>query len=148
MAQNPKRKGSGSQVQGTPAKRSRWEDDLAMAPSECSPTAALSGVHSAQISGGSFTVIGSSSSTTIHNTYNYGPKTVSEDILLLLRSLSLPNFRDIQLDTLSKATDGTCLWLTQGHIFLLWIKNGRIMWGIGIRKSLICQILLDAHGFL
>jgi hypothetical protein len=139
MAQNPKRKGSGSQVQGAPAKRSRWEDDLAMAPSECSPTAALiSGVHSAQIYGGSFTVVGSSSSnttTTIQNTYNYGPQTGSEDILSILKSLSLPNFRDIQLDTLSKATDGTCVWLTESNIFLFWIKNGRILWGIGIRKS-------------
>jgi hypothetical protein len=109
-----------------------------MAPSECSPTAALiSGVHSAQIYGGSFTVVGSSSSTTttIQNNYNYGPQTVSKDVLSILRSLSLPNFRDIQLDTLSKATDGTCLWLTEGTIFLLWIKNGRILWGIGIRKS-------------
>jgi hypothetical protein len=95
----------------------------------------MSGVHSAQISGGSFTVIGSSSSsTTINNTYNYGPQTVSKDILSVLRSLSLPNFRDIQLDTLSKATNGTCVWLTEGNIFLFWIKNGRILWGIGIRR--------------
>jgi hypothetical protein len=36
---------------------------------------------------------------------------------------------------LSKATDGTCVWLTEGNIFLFWIKNGRILWGIGIRKS-------------
>jgi hypothetical protein len=149
MAHNPKRKASGSQVQGAPAKRSRWEDDLAMTPSECSPTAALiSGVHSAQIYGGSFTVVASSSSTAIQNTYNYGPQTVSEGILSILRSLSLPNFRDIQLDTLSKATEGTCIWLTSGEMFLFWIANGRILWGIGIRKSLPCQMLSDAHVLL
>jgi ankyrin repeat domain-containing protein 50 len=92
-------------------------------------------------------VVGSSS-TAIHNTYNYGSQTVAVDILEILRSLSLPNFRDIQLDTLSKATDGTCLWLTEGNMFLLWVKNGRILWGIGIRESLLCERPSDAHRFL
>jgi hypothetical protein len=138
MATNPKRKGSSSQLQGNTEKRARWEDELAMSHSECSPTAAgtalLSGVQSAQIHGGSFSVVGTS--TAIQNTYNnYGPQTGPVDVQEILRNLSLPNFRDIHLDTLSKATDGTCVWLTEGNIFLLWIKNGRILWGIGIRKS-------------
>jgi hypothetical protein len=134
MAGNPKRKGSSSAGKGAPSTRERWEDELAMTPSECSPTAALiSGVQSVQIQGGSFTVAGSS--TTIHNTCNYGPQKVSKDILEILKSLSLPNFRDIQLDTLSKATEGTCIWFTSGEIFLFWIANGRILWGIGIRMS-------------
>jgi hypothetical protein len=135
MAGNPKRKGSSSTGQGAMSKRARWEEELAMSPAECSPTAAgtslISGVHSVQIQGGSFTVAGSS--TTVHNTYNYGPQKVSKDILEILKSLSLPNFRDIQLDTLSKATEGTCIWFTSGEMFLFWIANGRILWGIGIR---------------
>jgi hypothetical protein len=78
-------------------------------------------------------VIGSS---TVQNTYHmHGPQPAATDILEILRSLPLPNFRDIQLDTLSKATDGTCIWLTSGEMFLIWVKNGRILWGIGIRTS-------------
>jgi hypothetical protein len=147
MAGNPKRKGSGSQAQSAMAKRARWEDNLAMTPSESSPTAALiSGVPSAHIHGGSFAVVGSG--TVVQNTYhNYGPQTPAMDILAILRNLPLPNFRDIQLDTLSKATDGTCASLTSGEMFLYWISNRGILWGIGIRKSLYtvdtAQMLTD-----
>jgi hypothetical protein len=133
MAMNPKRKGSGSQAESATAKRARWEDELATPPSETSPTAALiSGVPSAHIHGGSYTVIGSN----VQNTYHiHGPQPSATDILDILRNLPLPNFRDIQLDTLSKATDGTCIAVTAGEMFLYWIKKGRILWGIGIRAS-------------
>jgi hypothetical protein len=144
MASNLKRKGSGSQSQGTTAKRARWEDELAVAPSDCSPTAAgasaalISGVQSAQIYGGSFTVVGSST-TYVHN---HGPQDASANILKILKSLSLPNFRHIQLDTLAKATDGTCIWLTDGDMFLFWVSNGGILWGIGIRMSSLRDTLI------
>jgi hypothetical protein len=134
MAGIPKRKGSGSQAQSAIAKRARWEDDVAMSPSESTPTAALiPGGSGHQINGGSFAVVGSG---TVQNIYNsYGPHTSAIDVLEILRSLSLPNFRDIQLDTLSKATDGTCIWLTSGEMFLFWVRSGRILWGVGIRMS-------------
>jgi hypothetical protein len=145
MAGNPKRKGSSSTGQSAMSKRARWEDKLAMAPSECSPTAAgtslISGVHSVQIQGGSFSVDGSS--TTVHNISNYGPGKASTNILEILRALSLPNFRHIQLDTLSKATEGTCIWLTSGEMFLFWVANGRILWGIGIRRSYYCASAIE-----
>ncbi|KAH6894844.1 hypothetical protein BKA70DRAFT_793725 [Coprinopsis sp. MPI-PUGE-AT-0042] len=136
MHGNTKRKDSVSLGQDVTTKRGRWEAELAGPPSEHSPTASGSAlVHSTQINGGVFTVAGRDSNTTIHNpTYNFGPQTASVDVLHILNSLSLPNFRDIQLDTLAKATDGTCIWLTTGDIFVFWVKNGRILWGIGIRK--------------
>jgi hypothetical protein len=135
MAVNPKRKASGSQVLSTTADPGRWEDQLAMKPSECSPIAALiSGVQSAHIHGGSFTVVGSNTAIQ-NNYYSYGTQTPTTNILEILKALSLPNFRDIQLDTLSKATDGTCIWLTTGEMFVFWVANGRILWGIGIRMS-------------
>jgi hypothetical protein len=134
MASNPKRKESGSQASSATANRGKWEDELAIKPSECSPIAALiSGVQSAHIHGGSFTVVGSG--TVQNNYYNYGPQTPTADILEILRTLPLPNFRNMQLDTLSKATDGTCSGVTSGEIFQFWIKKGRILWGIGIRTS-------------
>ncbi|KAH6892821.1 hypothetical protein BKA70DRAFT_1571586 [Coprinopsis sp. MPI-PUGE-AT-0042] len=149
MASNSKRKGSISLGQELTAKRGRWEAEIAMPPSECSPTASgssalISGVHSAQIHGGAFTVIGSGSNATIHN--HYGPQTVSVDVLDILNSLSLPNFRDIQLDTLAKATEGTCIWLTSGEIFIFWIANGKILWGIGIPgagKTVLASIIIS-----
>ncbi|KAH6894830.1 ankyrin repeat-containing domain protein [Coprinopsis sp. MPI-PUGE-AT-0042] len=69
----------------------------------------------------------------------------SIDVLGILKSRSLPKFRDIQLDTLSKATDGTCIWLTRGEMFIFWVKAGRILWGIGIPgagKTVLASIVI------
>ncbi|KAH6879709.1 hypothetical protein BKA70DRAFT_1576154 [Coprinopsis sp. MPI-PUGE-AT-0042] len=151
MSGNTKRRGSASQGQDlTTPKRARWEAELSMSPSECSPTASgsalISGVHSAHIHGGAFTVVGRDNNTIIHNnTYNYGPQGVPVDVLEILNSLSLPNFRDIQLDTLAKATEGTCVWLTTGEMFVFWIANGKILWGIGIPgagKTVLASIVI------
>ncbi|KAH6909181.1 ankyrin repeat-containing domain protein [Coprinopsis sp. MPI-PUGE-AT-0042] len=63
----------------------------------------------------------------------------------ILNSLPLPNFRDIQLDTHSKATEGTCIWFTTGEMFLFWIANGKILWGIGIPgagKTILASIAI------
>ncbi|KAH6904016.1 ankyrin repeat-containing domain protein [Coprinopsis sp. MPI-PUGE-AT-0042] len=119
MSSDPKRRGSASRGQNsTTSKKGGWETELAGPPSECSPiTSGSALVHSAQIHGGVFAVVGRDSNTTINNlTYNFGLQTAPVDVLDILNSLSLPNFRDIQLDTLAKATDGTCIWLTQEDI--------------------------------
>ncbi|KAH6892794.1 hypothetical protein BKA70DRAFT_1119181 [Coprinopsis sp. MPI-PUGE-AT-0042] len=100
-------------------------------------------MHSTHIHGGAFTVIGHDSNTTIHN--HYGTQTVSVDVLDILNSLSLPNVRGIQQDTLAKATEGTCIWLTTGEIFIFWITNGKILWGIGIPgagKTVLASIVI------
>jgi hypothetical protein len=50
---------------------------------------------------------------------------------------SIPNFRQIYQDMLSKATDGTGMWLLKGDKFRLWLDpNGdiKIFWGSGIRR--------------
>ncbi|KAH6894822.1 ankyrin repeat-containing domain protein [Coprinopsis sp. MPI-PUGE-AT-0042] len=146
MHGNAKRKGSVSLGQDATAKRGRWEAELAGPPSESSPTASGSAlVHSTQIHGGVLTVVGrDNNSTTIYN-YNYAPQTASVDVLDILNSLSLPNFRDIQLDTLAKATDGTCIWLTTGEMFVFWIAHGKILWGIGIPgagKTVLASIVI------
>ncbi|KAH6902519.1 hypothetical protein BKA70DRAFT_1567667 [Coprinopsis sp. MPI-PUGE-AT-0042] len=145
----PKRKGSGSQPLDIITKRARWEDNLAPPRSESSPTASgsmlISGAHSVHVSGGTFTVAGpGNTNTTIHN-HHYGPQILSVDVLEILNSLSLPNFRDIQQDTLSKATEGTCVWFTTSDIFLFWVVRGKILWGIGIPgagKTILASIVI------
>ncbi|KAH6892835.1 hypothetical protein BKA70DRAFT_1324314 [Coprinopsis sp. MPI-PUGE-AT-0042] len=146
MQGNPKRKGSGSDIPRTLSKKGRWEDDLGLPPAECSPTASgsalISGVHTAQIHGGAFSMIGRDS-ITVNN--NYGHHVISVDILEILNSLPLPNFRDIQQDTIAKATEGTCLWFTTGDMFIFWIKEGKILWGIGIPgagKTILASIVI------
>jgi hypothetical protein len=144
-----KGKGASPQQQDT-AKETRWESDLAMPPTECSPTvsgsALISGVQNAQIWGGTFTVAspGSTHNHTIIHNYNYGLQAAPSEILDILKSLPLPNFRDIQLDTHAKATAGTCIWFTTGEMFLFWISNGKILWGIGIRKGFNASVELEA----
>ncbi|KAH6903989.1 hypothetical protein BKA70DRAFT_1566309 [Coprinopsis sp. MPI-PUGE-AT-0042] len=126
-----------------------WDTELAPLPSECSPTAItphsmFSGLQSAQIHGGTFTVVGRDNITTVNNSY-YAPRAVTTDIWDVLDSLSLPNFRDIQLDTHAKATEGTCVWFTRGWMFLLWIAKGKILWGIGIPgagKTILASIVI------
>ncbi|KAH6879707.1 hypothetical protein BKA70DRAFT_1576152 [Coprinopsis sp. MPI-PUGE-AT-0042] len=147
MHGNTKRKGSVTRDQGLTNKRGRWEAELAGPPSERSLTVVgsslISGVHSAQIHGGAFNMVGRDN---IHNRiYNYGSQTVPVDVLDILNSLSLPNFRDIHLDTLAKATEGTCIWLTAGQIFIFWIEKGKILWGIGIPgagKTVLASIVI------
>ncbi|KAH6902529.1 ankyrin repeat domain-containing protein 28, partial [Coprinopsis sp. MPI-PUGE-AT-0042] len=144
----PKRKGSGSQPLDIATKRPRWEDDLAPPRSETSPTASgsvlIPGVHNVQIHNGTLTIVGRDSNTTIHH-HNYGPQILPVDVLEILNSLSLPNFRDIQLDTLAKATAGTCIWFTMDDMFLLWVEKGKILWGIGIPgagKTILASIVI------
>ncbi|KAH6902527.1 hypothetical protein BKA70DRAFT_1112935 [Coprinopsis sp. MPI-PUGE-AT-0042] len=120
-----------------------------MPPSECSPTASgsalISGVHSAQVYGGTFNVAGPRSIQTVVNNYNYGTPAFEANIFKILNSLSLPNFHDIQQDILAKATEGTCIWLTVGDMFLFWIARGKILWGIGIPgagKTILASIVI------
>ncbi|KAH6902536.1 hypothetical protein BKA70DRAFT_1112840 [Coprinopsis sp. MPI-PUGE-AT-0042] len=75
----------------------------------------------------------------------YEPPAVQVNVLEILKSLSLPNFRDIQQDTLSKATEGTCVWFTEGDMFLFWVVRGKILWGIGIPgagKTILASIVI------
>ncbi|KAH6902525.1 hypothetical protein BKA70DRAFT_1434840 [Coprinopsis sp. MPI-PUGE-AT-0042] len=145
---NGKRNRSPSPGQDVASKRGRWETEVAAPPSECSPTASgsalISGVQSVYISGGTFTIAHPGSTNTI-NSYSDERPPVQIDVLEILNLLSLPNFRDIQLDTLSKATAGTCLWFTSGDMFLFWIVKGRILWGIGIPgagKTILASIVI------
>lgn len=151
MYGNPKRKASASHEQDVTTKRGRWEVEVAAPPSECSPiqasTSLISGAQNVQIYGGTFTVAAAGSThthTTVHN-YIYAPQSgVAVDVLEILNSLSLPNFRDMQLDTFAKATEGTCVWLTKGEMFLFWLEHGNmILWGIGIRTFSFTCLTVD-----
>ncbi|KAH6889054.1 ankyrin repeat domain-containing protein 50 [Coprinopsis sp. MPI-PUGE-AT-0042] len=62
---------------------------------------------------------------------------------------SIPNFRQIYQDKLSKATLGTGMWLLKGDKFRLWLEpNGdiKIFWGSGIPgagKTLLASIVIE-----
>ncbi|KAH6889038.1 hypothetical protein BKA70DRAFT_1163664, partial [Coprinopsis sp. MPI-PUGE-AT-0042] len=62
---------------------------------------------------------------------------------------SIPNFRQIYHDMLSKATLGTGMWLVKGDKFRLWLEpNGdiKIFWGSGIPgagKTLLASIVIE-----
>ncbi|KAH6903928.1 ankyrin repeat-containing domain protein [Coprinopsis sp. MPI-PUGE-AT-0042] len=147
ISMDEKRKRSPSPCQDVANKR--WKGEVAAPPAECSPTASssatISHVRNAQIYGGTFTGPGSTHNhTTIHNS-NYGPQPVPFDVLEILNSQSLPKFRDIQQETLAKATEGTCIWFTRDEIFLFWISKGKILWGIGIPgagKTILASIII------
>ncbi|KAH6916394.1 hypothetical protein BKA70DRAFT_1092729, partial [Coprinopsis sp. MPI-PUGE-AT-0042] len=105
----------------------------------------LSNAHNLQIVGSTCTVIGRD---VVHNHnnvhYHYERP---RDIWAILQSI--PNFRNIYYDMLSKATEGTGMWLVKGDKFRLWLEpNGdiKIFWGSGIPgagKTLLASIVIQ-----
>lgn len=73
----------------------------------------------------------------VHN-FNYDPER-PKDIQAIFRSI--PNFRQIYQDMLSKVTADTGLWLLRGDKFHIWLEpNGdiKIFWGSGMRALFLC----------
>ncbi|KAH6904465.1 hypothetical protein BKA70DRAFT_535092 [Coprinopsis sp. MPI-PUGE-AT-0042] len=91
------------------------------------------GAHDLQFANSTFSVVGRDAVSNYNHHFHYDrPK----DIWAVLQSI--PNFRRIYQDMLSKATPGTGVWLLKGDKFRLWLEpNGdiKIFWGSGIRKS-------------
>ncbi|KAH6906791.1 hypothetical protein BKA70DRAFT_1150971, partial [Coprinopsis sp. MPI-PUGE-AT-0042] len=107
----------------------------------------FSNAHNLQIADSTFTAIGGD---VVHNNdhshnihYHYERP---RDIWAILESI--PNFRKIYHDMLSKATEGTGMWLVKGDTFRLWLEpNGdiKIFWGSGIPgagKTLLASIVI------
>ncbi|KAH6906597.1 hypothetical protein BKA70DRAFT_1105281 [Coprinopsis sp. MPI-PUGE-AT-0042] len=143
-----KRKGSEPQSKevAQQSKRGRWDEDVEIISSNLSGAssgpAVISGAKTAQINGGKFAVAGRDI-ITIHN-HQHGPVVIN--ILEFLKSFDLPNFRAIQLDMYPQATEGTCLWLTEGYVLLIWIENGKILWGTGdpgAGKTVLASIVIN-----
>jgi hypothetical protein len=131
MQSRPKCRGSGSQSWDTVALQSDYDHPIAWG------SAVISNSSNPQIHGGTFTTIGRDNiNNTIYN-YNYGPQAAPFDVLEILNSSQLPNFRGIHAQILAKATDGTCLWFKEGEMLATWRERGKILWGIGIREVLL-----------
>ncbi|KAH6906627.1 hypothetical protein BKA70DRAFT_394880 [Coprinopsis sp. MPI-PUGE-AT-0042] len=130
-----KRKGSPSREDNNlpPEKRVRREvgahasTGKLEAPGTQSVVAAIADTDTASVRDSEIIVIGRDY---VVNNSTHGPFQV--DVLEILNGLNLPNFRNIQLDTLAKATQGTCIWLTEGEILCIWIRKGKILWATGI----------------
>ncbi|KAH6906112.1 hypothetical protein BKA70DRAFT_453090 [Coprinopsis sp. MPI-PUGE-AT-0042] len=89
--------------------------------------------HDLQIADSTFTAIGGDF---VHNHNVHYHYERPRDIRAILDSI--PNFRNIYHDMLSKATEGTGMWLVKGDKFRVWLEpNGdiKIFWGSGIRES-------------
>jgi hypothetical protein len=96
-------------------------------------TALISGARDVQVMDSALTVVGGDLVHDHSQHYHYERK---KDIWAILQLI--PNFRQIYLDLLSKATEGTGMWLLEGDKFRVWLEpNGdiKIFWGSGIRKS-------------
>ncbi|KAH6909867.1 ankyrin repeat-containing domain protein [Coprinopsis sp. MPI-PUGE-AT-0042] len=80
----------------------------------------------------------------VHKHYHSYPDRV--DITAILDGIR--NLRKVHLDVLSKATDGTGVWLLRNEKFIIWLDpNGglKIMWGIGIPgagKTVLTSIVI------
>jgi hypothetical protein len=93
-------------------------------------TEVFSNAHHVQIAGSSVTVAGRD---IVHN--HHHPTPLTDKLWAVLQLI--PNFRKIYHDMLSKATEGTGLWLLKGDKFRIWIEpNGdiKIFWGSGMRR--------------
>ena len=88
-----------------------------------------------QISGGQVNVIGRD--LHIHNIHYHQP-VLTNDIGVLAPILShVPNFRNIQIANLGKATSGTGDWIYLWNEFCVWLAaDGHIkmLWGTGMRE--------------
>ncbi|KAH6909814.1 hypothetical protein BKA70DRAFT_176867 [Coprinopsis sp. MPI-PUGE-AT-0042] len=80
----------------------------------------------------------------VHKHYHSYPDRV--DITAILDGIR--NLRKVHLDVLSKATEGTGVWLLRNEKFLIWLDpngNLKIMWGIGIPgagKTVLASIVI------
>jgi hypothetical protein len=84
---------------------------------------------------GDFVLAGGNVHISHHHNYPTEPKVNILSVLRLVRNLRL-----IHLDVLSKATPGTGIWLLKTEKFILWLDlngNLKILWGTGIRESLL-----------
>lgn len=96
-------------------------------------TSGIQQAHGISVAHGSLVQAGGSVSLHTYNHY-HGPFQQAIDILGAL--LLVPNLRKIHLDTLSKVTPGTAIWIFKTDYWLLWLNlNGslKILWGTGIR---------------
>ena len=94
----------------------------------------ISNTQNAQISGGVFSVIQGGTHYHIEGNGQSGSESLVWKILQ-----AAPNFRKIYQDMLSKATEGTGMWLLKNEKFRIWLEaNGgiKILWGSGMRESI------------
>ncbi|KAH6889048.1 ankyrin repeat domain-containing protein 50 [Coprinopsis sp. MPI-PUGE-AT-0042] len=103
----------------------------------------LSNARELQIVDSTLTVAGRDA---VHNHSVHYHYERTRDIRAILQSI--PNFRQIYHDMLSKATLGTGMWLLKGDRFRLWLEpNGdiKIFWGSGIPgagKTILASIVI------
>ncbi|KAH6908773.1 hypothetical protein BKA70DRAFT_1400323 [Coprinopsis sp. MPI-PUGE-AT-0042] len=108
------------------------------------PAEMFSNAHNPQFKDSNFTAIGGD---VVNNHSHHYHSERPRDNLAILELI--PNFRNIYHSMLSKATEGTGMWLIKGETFRLWLEpNGdiKIFWGSGIPgagKTLLASIVIQ-----
>ncbi|KAH6907851.1 hypothetical protein BKA70DRAFT_1562907 [Coprinopsis sp. MPI-PUGE-AT-0042] len=77
-----------------------------------------------------------------HHHHHHAPETAVIPLILN----QVPNFRDIQSATLSKATEGTGDWICVWKAFIIWLASDgyiRILWGSGMRRSILASLAIN-----
>ncbi|KAH6880878.1 hypothetical protein BKA70DRAFT_1575752, partial [Coprinopsis sp. MPI-PUGE-AT-0042] len=91
----------------------------------------IQGAQNVQIYGGNLSTVGRDMHHHTHKHYHGAAASLALTSFLKL----VPNFRQIQVATLGRATSGTGLWICEWETFLLWLDPDgflQILWGFGM----------------
>ncbi|KAH6911214.1 hypothetical protein BKA70DRAFT_1560345 [Coprinopsis sp. MPI-PUGE-AT-0042] len=114
---------------------------------QANPAALVQGLHNVQVGTGDINVV-ARDFVQIHHHHHYGPAESKIEMPSLLQQV--PNFRDIQMATLGKATQGTGDWIYMWKEFCVWLSADgsiRILWGSGMPgagKSILASLAINA----
>ncbi|KAH6897701.1 hypothetical protein BKA70DRAFT_747842 [Coprinopsis sp. MPI-PUGE-AT-0042] len=123
------------------------QGDINQVGSVVNPTALVQGLNNVQIGVGNITLVGRDS-INVHRHHYYGASQSQIKIPPILQRV--PNFRDIQIATLGKATPGTGDWIYVWKEFCIWLASDgylRILWGSGIPgagKTIFASLIINA----
>ncbi|KAH6911196.1 hypothetical protein BKA70DRAFT_54747 [Coprinopsis sp. MPI-PUGE-AT-0042] len=108
------------------------QGDVNVIGSVTNPTAVVQGLNNVQIGVGNINLVGGDF-INVHHHHHYGKAESQVEIPSALQRV--PNFRDIQIATLGKATAGTGDWIYVWEEFSIWLAPDgyiRILWGSGM----------------
>ncbi|KAH6911212.1 hypothetical protein BKA70DRAFT_1560343 [Coprinopsis sp. MPI-PUGE-AT-0042] len=111
------------------------------------PIALVQGLSNVQVGTGDVNVV-ARDFVQIHHHHHYNPAENKVEIPSLLQRV--PNFRDIQMATLGKATAGTGDWIYIWKEFCVWLASDgyiRILWGSGMPgagKTILASLAINA----
>ncbi|KAH6901113.1 hypothetical protein BKA70DRAFT_1230564 [Coprinopsis sp. MPI-PUGE-AT-0042] len=123
------------------------QGDVNVIGSVTNPTAVVQGLNNVQIGVGNINLVGGDF-INVHHHHHYEKAESQVEIPSALQRV--PNFRDIQIATLGKATAGTGDWIYVWEEFSIWLAPDgyiRILWGSGMPgagKTILASLAIRA----